>query len=59
MTTLLVILTMVAGAYLVAVLEGGVSTGSFRPAGPLVSAVALLGRESLVPRKPAACNCAS
>jgi NADH-quinone oxidoreductase subunit H len=52
MTTLLVILTMVAGAYLVAVLEGWVSTGSFRPAWPLVSAVALLGRESLVPRKP-------
>ena len=52
MTTLLVILTMVAGAYLVAVLEGWVSTGSFRPAGPIVSAVALLGRESLVPRKP-------
>ena len=52
MTTLLVILTLVAGAYLVAVLEGWVSTGSFRPSGPIVSAVALLGRESLVPRKP-------
>jgi NADH-quinone oxidoreductase subunit H len=51
-TTLLVVLTMVAGAYLVAVLEGWVSTGSFRPAGPIVFAVALLGRESLVPRKP-------
>jgi NADH-quinone oxidoreductase subunit L len=51
-TTLLMILTMVAGTYLVAVLEGWVSTGSFRLAGPIVSAVALLGRESLVPRKP-------
>jgi NADH-quinone oxidoreductase subunit H len=51
-TTLLVILTLVVGAYLVAVLEAWVSTGSFRLAGPVVSAVALLGRESLVPRKP-------
>jgi NADH-quinone oxidoreductase subunit H len=52
MTTLLMVLVLLAGAYLVAVLEGWVSTGRFRPAGPLVSAVALLGRESLVPRKP-------
>jgi NADH-quinone oxidoreductase subunit H len=43
---------LLAGAYLVAVLEGWVSTGRLRLAGPVLSAVALLGRESLVPRKP-------
>lgn len=52
MTTVLVILALLVGAYLVAVLEGWVSTGRFRPAGPVLSGVALLGRESLVPRKP-------
>ncbi len=52
MTTLLMVLMLFAGAYLVAVLEGWVSTGRLRPAGPILSAVALLGRESLVPRKP-------
>jgi NADH-quinone oxidoreductase subunit H len=51
-TTLSVILMLLAGAYLVAVFEGWVSTGRLRPMGPLLSAVALLGRESLVPRKP-------
>jgi NADH-quinone oxidoreductase subunit H len=52
LTTLLVVLMLLAGAYLVAVLEGWVSTGSVRPAGPIVSAVAVLSQESLVPRKP-------
>ena len=52
MTTLLIVLALLAGAYLVAVLEGWVSTGRFRPAGPLLSGVAILGRESIVPRKP-------
>lgn len=52
MTIVLVILALLVGAYLVAVLEGWVSTGSFRPAGPVLSGMALLGRESLVPRQP-------
>jgi NADH-quinone oxidoreductase subunit H len=52
MTTLLVVLALLAGAYLVAVLEGWVSTGRLRPAGPLLSGLALLGQEPLVPRKP-------
>ncbi len=52
MTTLLVVLALLAGAYLVAVLEGWTSTGRLRPAGPLLSGLALLGQESLVPRKP-------
>jgi NADH-quinone oxidoreductase subunit H len=49
---LLVVAMLLAGAYVVAVLEGWVSTGRLRPAGPILSAVALLSRESVVPRKP-------
>ncbi|BBL80352.1 hypothetical protein RxyAA322_22060 [Rubrobacter xylanophilus] len=52
MTTLAVLLMLLAGAYLVAVLEGWATTGRLRVAGPALSAVALLGRESVVPRKP-------
>lgn len=52
MTTLAFLLMLLAGAYLVAVLEGWSATGRFRPAGPALSAAALLGRESIVPRKP-------
>lgn len=48
----LAIVALLAGAYLVAVLEGWVWTGRLRPAGPLVSAAALLSRESVVPRSP-------
>ncbi len=51
MTVLTVILALLFGAYLVAVLEGWASTGRFRPAGPVLGAVALLGRESVVPRR--------
>jgi NADH-quinone oxidoreductase subunit H len=51
-TTVLVVLILLGGAYLVAVLESWVSTGRLQPAGPVLSTVALLGRESLVPRKP-------
>ncbi len=47
-----VLLMLLAGTYWVAVLEDWVSTGRFRPAGPVLSGLALLGRESLVPRKP-------
>jgi NADH-quinone oxidoreductase subunit H len=48
----LAILMLLVGAYLVAVLEGWVSTGRLRPAGPISSGLALLGRESVVPRRP-------
>jgi NADH-quinone oxidoreductase subunit H len=48
----LAILMLLVGAYLVAVLEGWVSTGRLRPAGPITSGLALLGRESVVPRRP-------
>lgn len=52
MTTVLIILALLLGAYLVAVLEGWTSTGRLSFASPLLAGVALLGRESLVPRKP-------
>lgn len=52
MSTVPVILMLIMGTYLVAVLEGWVSTGRLRPAGPIFSALALIGRESIVPRKP-------
>ncbi len=51
MSAVPVLLVLAAGTYLVAVLEGWASTGRFRPAGPVLSGLALLGRESLVPRK--------
>ena len=52
MSVVAVLLMLLAGTYGVAVLEDWASTGRFRPAGPVLSAAALLGRESLVPRKP-------
>lgn len=52
MSAIVAILMLLAGGYVVAVLEGWVSTGRFRPAGPIVSGFTLLGRESIVPRKP-------
>jgi len=51
-SALAVLAALLAGAYLVAVLEGWSATGRLRPAGPAVSAAALLGRESVVPRRP-------
>lgn len=52
MNVVIVILALLFGAYLVAVLEGWAATGRFRFAGPVLGAVALLGRETFVPRKP-------
>lgn len=52
MSTLLIVLALLAGAYLVAVLEAWLASGRFRLAGPLWATVALLGRESIVPRTP-------
>ena len=50
MTTTIVILALLAGAYVVAVLEGWATSGRVRPAGPALDAVALLGRESVITR---------
>jgi len=52
MSALLAIVALLAGAYFVAVLEGWASTGRFRPAGPVLAGLSLLGRESVVPRRP-------
>ncbi|QYJ16351.1 NADH-quinone oxidoreductase subunit H [Rubrobacter xylanophilus DSM 9941] len=52
MTALAVLLMLLAGAYLVAMLEGWAATGRLRVAGPALSAAALLGQESIVPRRP-------
>lgn len=52
MTTVAFALILIAGAYLVAVLEGWSTTGRMRPASPVLAGLALLGRESIVPRRP-------
>lgn len=46
------VLLLLAGAYLLALVEEWAVSGRFQPAAPLVAGLALLGRESLVPRKP-------
>ncbi len=51
MNAALAILALLVGTYLVAVLEGCVSTGRLRPEGPIVSGLSLLGWESVVPRQ--------
>ena len=52
MTAVALVLALLIGAYGVAVLEEWATSGRFRPATPLVAGLALLGRESLVPRRP-------
>lgn len=52
LTTLGAALLGLAGLYAVAVIEGWAATGRWRPFGPLLAGLALLGRESVVPRKP-------
>lgn len=52
MTALGFVLLLLLGAYLVAVVEGWTATGRLRPMAPLLAGLALLGRESLVPRRP-------
>ena len=51
MTTVLLLL-LALGAYLVAVLENWTTNGRFHLAAPVLAGIALLGRESIVPRKP-------
>lgn len=52
MSVLAVVVAIVAGVWFVAALESWVSTGRFRPGRPLAAAAAMLGQESLVPRRP-------
>jgi NADH-quinone oxidoreductase subunit H len=52
MMTVIILLFLVFGMYLVAVLEAWIANGRFRLTAPLLSGIALLGKESIVPRKP-------
>ncbi len=52
MTTVLLITLLTVGAYLVAVIEDWVTTGRFRLSAPIHAGISLLGRESVIPRKP-------
>jgi NADH-quinone oxidoreductase subunit H len=52
MTTAIMVLSLLIGAYLVAVLEAALESGRFQFAAPAWSALALLGQESIVPRTP-------
>ncbi len=52
MTGVWLIFPLLIGAYLVAVVEEWTASGRLRPAAPLRAGLALLGRESLVPRQP-------
>ena len=46
------IAVLLGGTYLVSMLEAWVTTGRLRPARPLLAGLALLGRESVLPRQP-------
>ena len=52
MTIVIVLLSLFAGAYVIAVLESWAVHGRLRPARPAISALALLGREQIMPRTP-------
>ena len=51
MSVAVILLALAAGAYFVAVLEGWATHGRLRLAAPALAAAALVGRESLLPRK--------
>jgi len=52
MTGAWLVVPLLLGAYVVAVVEEWATMGRIRPAAPLRAGLALLGRESLVPRQP-------
>lgn len=52
MITSLMILLLIFGVYCLAVLEIWVSKGRLKFSSPVYSAIALIGRESIIPRKP-------
>lgn len=51
MIVMLVLLLLIIGVYFVAVLEAWIASGRFQLAAPVYSALSLLGRESMIPRK--------
>ncbi|MDQ7019556.1 MAG: NADH-quinone oxidoreductase subunit H [Robiginitomaculum sp.] len=52
MTTVLLLVSLALGAWMVAVIEEWTTSGRFRLAAPLFAGIALLGRESILARKP-------
>ena len=52
MNFVIVLLALLGSVWLLAVVEGWTTTGRLRPAAPLLSGLAHLGRESIVPRTP-------
>ena len=52
MTVAIVLLALFGSAWLLAVIEGWITTGRLSPAAPLYSGLAHLGCESIVPRSP-------
>lgn len=52
MTAVGFVFILIVGVYVLAVIEAWAATGRFDPVAPLAGGVALLGRESLVPRQP-------
>jgi NADH-quinone oxidoreductase subunit H len=50
-STFIVLASLAVGVYLVAVVEGWSAGGRLRLGGPASAAIALLGRESIIPRK--------
>ena len=52
MTTALLLILLLLGAYLVAIIEDWVTTGHFRLAAPIFAGISLIGKESVIPRKP-------
>ncbi len=51
MSTVILLLSLALGTYVVAVLEQWASTNRLRLAGPVISALRLLGQENILPRK--------
>ena len=52
MTVAIVLLTLLVGAWLLAVIEAWLTTGRLRPVAPLLAGLSHLGRESILARKP-------
>jgi len=52
MTTVLIVMLLLVGVYLLAVLEAWIVHGRFKLTAPMFSAISLLARESNLPRKP-------
>lgn len=52
MITAIILLLLIVGAYFVAVVESWIYTGRLQFSAPLLAAIALVGREYNVPRKP-------